>query len=240
MNRICYTLSAVVIASAMQLSSTAAQTPASNELYYAPSWWIAAFTQGDLGTLRTGNANLDRRMSMWVIGFGNGLGATCGQPERSAQPNPIYRQGVADGQRFAQVNGCSSTPAQAALQTAANPATYATVAVVQQANAEHAGTQQQDGRVAREATIVNRSGTRIDVVQMSETTDDGWGVDRLGNDRYLNSRGRVRLELSNARSCNFDVRVTYADRRVEERRNVNLCTNPQVEFDRSQARAASR
>lgn len=240
MNRISQILSATIVASGLLLSAAAAQTPAANELYHAPSWWITAFAQGNLDTLRTGDDNLDLRMNAWVIGFGSGLGATCGQPERAAQSNAMYSRGVVDGRRFAQVNGCSSTVALAALQTAANPATYVTVAFAQQANAEQPATAQPNAPVAREATIVNRSGTRIDVVQMSETTEREWGGDHLGRDRYLDSRDRVRLQLPNARSCNYDVRVIYADRQFEERLNVNLCTNPQIEFDRSQARTASR
>jgi hypothetical protein len=236
MNRITQILSATVIASGLLVSAVAAQT-SSNELYHAPSWWITAFAQDNLSTLRTGDNNLDVRMNAWAAGFGNGLGATCGRPERAAQSNTVYARGVEDGRRFAQANGCTSTVAVAALQTAAN---HTPVAVVHQANAERPATTPVNARAAREATIVNRSGTRIDVVQMSETTDREWGGDHLGRDRYLDSRDQVRLPLPNARSCNYDVRVIYADRQVEERLNVNLCTNPQVEFDRSRARTASR
>src|SRR5262245_49071680 len=114
MNRICHFFSAAVIASGLQLSAAFAQAPTSNELYHAPSWWIGAFAQGNLDILQTGDKDLARRMSMWVVGFANGLGSTCGQPERSAQPTRIYMQGVADGRRFAAIRGCSSAEAQMA------------------------------------------------------------------------------------------------------------------------------
>ena len=88
---------------------------------------------------------------------------------------------------------------------------------------------------ASEAIVVNRSGTRIDVLRLSETTDNDWGGDRLGRN-VLSSGEGVRVVLGSARSCRYDVQVVYADSRYEERMNIDLCANPRVVFDGSWAR----
>jgi len=87
-----------------------------------------------------------------------------------------------------------------------------------------------DGSASARRSSSTASGTRIDVLSISESSDNDWGVDRLGRG-VLDSGEGVRVPLSGSRSCHYDLRVVYTDTRVEEGMNVNLCSDAQVVFD---------
>jgi hypothetical protein len=252
--------SAAAVIAGLQFAPAALQAqPASPEIIYnAPSWWITAVVQGKHSTLLTGNPDLDRRMNVWLVGFGQGLGERCHLAEgRTLQAvlnqhvtaSPALRnpgdQGVKDGRRFAEINGCSSTDAAGARRTVANIGGSIIVADLPNRDTERRQADRRDERPtdransdrepanAREAVVINRSGARIDVLRMSATSDNDWGSDRLGRD-VLPAGDGVRVPLAGA--CHYDLRVVYADSRYEERMNVDLCANPRVVFDGSSAR----
>jgi len=254
---------AVVAALAGWLSPLTAQQLSSPDLaYHAPPWWITAVVQGKQATLQTGVPENDRRLNVWLIGFGYGLGVRCGlQGADSHRLEPTLKQGVAadralgkaaqsgiqDGQRFAELNGCTGEDAAAARRNIASIVTALAPAQnssgqVAQSEADRSqsdrspsdSAQPQPGVVPSATTVRNRSSSRILIVRISETWDNNWGIDRLGND-VLESCASYRIPLAGPRTCIFDVQVTYVGRRVEERRNVDLCANPEVSFDGSSA-----
>lgn len=257
---------AAAVLAALPLSPAAAQPLAHSPdvVYHAPSWWITAVVQGKQATLRTGVPDLDSRMNVWLIGFGHGLGERCGLPEgrrlqealdRHIAARPALRhpgeQGSKDGRRFAEINGCASADASAARRTIASIDGSPVVADLADRNADRREPDRRDERrhsdqpntqlrevsPAREAIVINRSGQRIDILRMSETADTDWGTDRLGRD-VLPSGDGVRVALGGSRSCHYDLQVVYADTRLEQRMNVDLCANPRVVFDGSSARVA--
>ena len=77
--------------------------------------------------------------------------------------------------------------------------------------------------------IHNRSGQDINNIYFSPTGDDRWGEDRLG-DRVLETFQRVAIDPGMASGCAYDVRVVYADKRSEEKRNQNLCQLEEIHF----------
>lgn len=77
--------------------------------------------------------------------------------------------------------------------------------------------------------INNRSSQDINNVYLSPVGSDRWGEDRLG-DRVLGASGRVTLDPGLANGCVYDVRVIYADKRTEEKRNQNLCELNDITF----------
>ncbi|MBX9589897.1 MAG: hypothetical protein K2X43_11365 [Hyphomonadaceae bacterium] len=280
MTTIRHLASAAALVAGLHLVPAAAQAqagaPSPDVVYHAPAWWISAVIQGKQSTLLTGDADLDRRMNVWLAGFGQGFGDRCSPSEGRALQAALQRvvadrpamrtpaeKGTSDGKRFAEINGCSSADAAAARRTIAGLGGSLVVADnterrdmgrreergdmdrrdldrrEQRRDSERRDTDRRETVSQREAIVVNRSGMRIDVLQMSETSDNDWGVDRLGRD-VLPSGDGVRVPLQDARSCNYDLRVLYADRRLEERMNVNLCANAQVVFDGSAARTQSQ
>jgi hypothetical protein len=268
---------AVVAALAGWLSPLAAQSLSPDLAYRAPSWWITAVVQGKQSSLQTGVVENDRRLNVWITGFGYGLGDRCGlqgadtrslestmKQEVAATNGAIglaARYGIEDGQRFAEINGCNSEDAVAArrniasLVTAKVPPRGTSEQIAQagrrqpdrtQPDQTHAGRSQPDepqadrgrdrpGAVVGSTTVRNQSASRILIVRISETWDNDWGVDRLGDD-VLESGASYRIPLPNARTCLFDLQVTYVGRRVEERRNVDLCANREIAFDGTGAR----
>jgi hypothetical protein len=248
-----------VVAFALQgtgwTAPAAAQAPSPDAVYHAPSWWIAAVIEGKQSSLLSGLPDSDRRMNAWLAGFGHGLGSGCGLSSETRQLDALLQQqiaarpamqvpstkGIQDGKRFAQLNGCSR--AAGVLHTVASIGNSTSVAEATSRPDRRSQTDDRSERLpaqaASEATIVNRSGTRILVLQMSETWDTQWGVDRLGQG-VLESGEAVRLALPGSRACHYDLQVTYMDRRLEERRNVNLCQANQVVFDGSAAQAQRR
>ena len=237
-------------------------------VYHAPSWWITAVIQGKQSTLLTGDADLDRRMNVWLVGFGYGFGDRCGQAEgralqavlqRHVADRPAMRapgeHGKTDGRRFAEITGCSNADAVAARRTVASIGGSLVVADaadrpdterrdadrreerrdIERRDTERRDTDRRETAAVREAVVVNRSGGRIEVLRMSEVSDNDWGVDRLGRDVLDHGQG-IRVPLQGARSCHYDLRVVYADARFEERMNVNLCATGQIVFDGSGAR----
>lgn len=240
-------LPAAVIAAALQTSAwlapAAAQPLSPDVAYHAPSWWITAVVKGQASTLLSGNPQADQRLRTWLVGFGHGFASRCAATQgpsgfeaildQEIAQRPAMRvpgqKGIEDGQRFAELNGCTSEAATTARQT---------VAGIRASFGSEQPAQPRQTAAANRATIINRSGLRIYAVQMSEESDPNWGRDRLG-DRLLLEDQAIELPLE-SRSCIFDVRVVYIDGRAEERRGINLCSQSQLTFDGSGARAVQR
>ena len=77
--------------------------------------------------------------------------------------------------------------------------------------------------------INNRSSQTIENIYLSPVGNDKWGEDRLG-DKTLLANGRFRIDPGMAGGCIYDVRVVYADRESEEKRNQNLCQLEEIAF----------
>jgi len=241
-------LPAVVVAAGIQASGwvapAAADAAAPEVAYHAPSWWITAVVKGKASALLTGNAQTDHRLKVWLIGFGHGFEARCAPAQssgafeaalrnetagRSAMEVPAQK-GVQDGRRFADLNGCASDAATSVRQTLAGLRGSFDTAQADPPRRAIA---------ASLVTIVNRSRVSIYTVQISEESDPRWGQDRLG-DRTLGEGQAIEIPLGAVRSCIFDVRVVYVDGRVEERRGIDLCSQPQQTFDGSAAQRSAR
>jgi len=82
--------------------------------------------------------------------------------------------------------------------------------------------------------LVNRSFQPISEVYASPAAASGWGRDRLG-DTPVAPGGNAPVRLLADGSCVFDLRVVYADGRVEERRGVNTCNVDNVVFGQTRA-----
>ena len=70
--------------------------------------------------------------------------------------------------------------------------------------------------------LVNRGRSAVNEVYATLTGDTGWGADRLGDDTVPVGGNRV-IRLPQG-SCNYDVKVVYADGKATEKRRLNLCT----------------
>jgi S1-C subfamily serine protease len=77
--------------------------------------------------------------------------------------------------------------------------------------------------------INNRSSQTIENIYLSPVGNDKWGDDRLG-DKTLLANGRFPVDPGMANGCSYDVRVVYADKQSEERRNQNLCQLEEIAF----------
>ena len=77
--------------------------------------------------------------------------------------------------------------------------------------------------------ISNRSRETIENIYFSPVGNDKWGEDRLG-DRTLLAGGRIAIDPGLADGCIYDVRIVYADKESEERRNQNLCDLEEIAF----------
>lgn len=82
-------------------------------------------------------------------------------------------------------------------------------------------------------TVVNRSGQTILFVYAARVRASEWGNDRLGDGTLANNQ-RFRLTLPRG-ACAWDVAVRYADRRVEEKTDLDLCARAELVFDASTA-----
>jgi hypothetical protein len=264
MHRIRTLTAAAAIVLALQgagwTAPAAAEAPSPDVAYNAPSWWIAAVIEGKQSSLLSGLPDSDRRMNVWLAGFGYGFGSGCGISSQTRQLEALLQQhiaarpamkgpstqGIQDGRRFAQLNGCSNDRAAGVLRTVASIGNSSVVADAtglpddnrqsdRFQNRQNDRFQRQPAQAANDATIHNYSGTQILVLRISETWDTQWGVDRLG-DGVLENGAAVRLALPGSRTCHYDLQVTYRSRQVEERRNVNLCQANQVVFDGSAVR----
>jgi hypothetical protein len=88
----------------------------------------------------------------------------------------------------------------------------------------------------REIVVVNRSTRPISQLYVSPATADGWGDDRLGDERIAPG-GSFRVRLGHSRECSFDIQVIYENAGREENRGVDVCHTRQVSFDGSMALA---
>lgn len=77
--------------------------------------------------------------------------------------------------------------------------------------------------------LVNRSGQAINEIYVTPVTQQNWGRDLLGSDILPNGRAFA-VRIAPAAGCRQDVRVVYADRRPEERRNVDTCVITEMVF----------
>lgn len=82
--------------------------------------------------------------------------------------------------------------------------------------------------------VENTAGSTIMMLWASLSTSTGWGEDRLGRET-LPSGQRFALVLPRG-ACEYDLRAEYANGRVEEKRNLNLCRVSSVTFDGSGSR----
>lgn len=87
-------------------------------------------------------------------------------------------------------------------------------------------------------TLVNRSAEPIFKVFISPLQSTGWGQDILGEEVLMQGYEQV-FNPGSARGCSFDLRVEYQSRRIEEKRNLNLCQLDRVDFDGRSATAPS-
>ena len=85
-------------------------------------------------------------------------------------------------------------------------------------------------------TLVNRSAEPIFKVFISPLQSTGWGQDILGEEVLMQGYEQ-NFNAGSSRGCSFDLRVEYQSRRVEEKRNLNLCQLERVDFDGRSATA---
>ena len=79
-------------------------------------------------------------------------------------------------------------------------------------------------------TLVNRSAEPIFKLFISPLDSTGWGKDVLGEEVLMNGFEQP-FTAGNSRGCQFDLQVVYKSKRVEEKRNLNLCQLDRVIFD---------
>ena len=77
--------------------------------------------------------------------------------------------------------------------------------------------------------LVNRSTQAITEVYASPVSSDGWGRNRL-TDEKINPDGSASIRLLADGTCRFDLRVVYQDGNDEQRRAVNTCIVDNIEF----------
>ena len=77
--------------------------------------------------------------------------------------------------------------------------------------------------------LVNRSTQAITEVYASPVSSDGWGRNRLSEDK-INPDGSAAIRLLADGNCRFDLRVVYQDGADEQRRAVNTCMVDNIEF----------
>lgn len=78
--------------------------------------------------------------------------------------------------------------------------------------------------------LLNGSPEAITEIRLSSVREDKWGSDLLGND-VLAPGGEFVLEPDSAGGCQYDVQVTYASGKSQERRNVDFCRISNISFD---------
>ncbi len=77
--------------------------------------------------------------------------------------------------------------------------------------------------------LINRSNQAINEVYVSPPSSDGWGRDRLGDDK-IEPNANTAIRLLADGTCVFDLRVVYADGHDEQRRAVNTCNVDDIVF----------
>ncbi len=85
-------------------------------------------------------------------------------------------------------------------------------------------------------TLINRNSVAINRLYVSAEKQSKWGGDLLGA-VVLGAAQRVKIEAPRDQGCIFDVRVQYANRRLEERFKLDLCRVSTITFDGSASRA---
>lgn len=70
--------------------------------------------------------------------------------------------------------------------------------------------------------LVNRGRSAVNELYASESGQDSWGDDRLGDSTVAPGATRV-IRLPNG-SCTYDLRIVYANGEASEKRRLNLCT----------------
>ena len=84
-----------------------------------------------------------------------------------------------------------------------------------------------DGAQIRDVRIVNRTGFSVYYVYLSPSTDNGWGVDRLGADILTNGQTLYMPPLSGQL---YDIRLVDVDGDTYTKYAVRLSSNQAVEF----------
>ena len=77
--------------------------------------------------------------------------------------------------------------------------------------------------------VVNRSSINIIEIYASPASSDNWGRNWIVNN-VVRTNEQARIEPGNAAGCVYDVRVVYADKQTEDRRNQNVCQINQMVF----------
>ncbi|MBP0445647.1 hypothetical protein J8J14_12755 [Roseomonas sp. SSH11] len=73
-------------------------------------------------------------------------------------------------------------------------------------------------------TLMNRTGYEINEVYLGPTSSSSWGNDVMGQDTLPNGRS-VDIQFNRrASTCNWDMKVVYADGDESEWRNFDLCS----------------
>lgn len=84
---------------------------------------------------------------------------------------------------------------------------------------------------------MNNSRWTIASIGASPVGTNSWGQDRLVNEVVVPGES-TQVRLSSPGVCQWEVRVVYANRHAEERRNVNICTVTELALDGSGTRPA--
>lgn len=78
--------------------------------------------------------------------------------------------------------------------------------------------------------LVNNSAEPIFEFYISPLKSTGWGKDILGEDVLMPGYEQP-FTAGNSNGCQFDLKVVYKNKRIEEKRNLNLCQLEIVDFD---------
>ena len=77
----------------------------------------------------------------------------------------------------------------------------------------------------------------IEVLNLSPITETQWGENWLGQ-AQITPGNRVLVPRPAQAGCQFDIRIIWRDRRTEELRRQDICTQTEYRFDGGKARAA--
>jgi len=78
--------------------------------------------------------------------------------------------------------------------------------------------------------LVNSSAESIFEFYISPLKSTGWGKDILGEDILMPGYEQP-FTAGSSNGCQFDLKVVYKNKRIEEKRNLNLCQLERVVFD---------
>jgi hypothetical protein len=82
--------------------------------------------------------------------------------------------------------------------------------------------------------LVNRSKEPMFKLFLSPLKSTGWGKDIFGEEVLMPGYEQP-FNAGTTRGCVYDIRVEYKSKKVEEKRNLNLCQLERVIFDGSSA-----